>query len=132
MTDIISRPRCPTTHQSKASSFINGAAAATPLAKRSLIVKKVANKGRDLLINKDPASTVAAKKKFSRDERLIVEETEGFRNGVPKSPGILALNSFAARHDQWDPPTHRFKRLTKGVCGTDARVSANSSVGKQS
>ena len=44
------------------------------------------------------------KRNLSRDQILILEETEGFQQGVPRSPGILALNSFGARHAQWNPP----------------------------
>lgn len=39
------------------------------------------------------------------NKRRLLEETEGFKNGVPNSVGILILNSFGARHAQWSPPT---------------------------
>ena len=49
--------------------------------------------------------------KMSRRDLLIEEQTEGFKQGVPRTSGILALNSFGARRDQWDPPSFRFKRV---------------------
>lgn len=46
-------------------------------------------------------------------DRLRLEEaTEGFRNGVPVSVGVLILNSFHAKHAMWNPPTgNRFRSI---------------------
>ena len=79
-----------------------GTKATTTKAKRSsklrIIVLKKAKKDLEDL----PGS--GHKRTLSREQVLILEETEGFQQGVPKSPGILALNSFGARHAQWNPP----------------------------
>ena len=49
-------------------------------------------------------------------DRLQIEEaTEGFRNGLPISPGVLALNSFHARHAVWNPPSGKRFRTLKNI-----------------
>ena len=73
-----------------------GTKASTTKARKSHNLRVVVLKKAKQDIQDQPGS--GHKRTLSEEQVLILEETEGFQKGVPKSPGILALNSFGARH----------------------------------
>ena len=86
-----------------------GTKAATTKAKDSSSLRVIVLKKAKHDIQNLPGS--GHRRSLSREQVLILEETEGFQQGVPNSPGILALNSFGARHAQWNPPQMKLKRF---------------------